>query len=347
MQKTASLALIPAASIQSASSRLRCHGLGRELAALGYRVRIGFDPEDPPDVLLVQKILNPGILRAAQFMHARGGSVVYDIDDHGAEALGSLMADAATLAAFLDIVDAVVVDTDTRRQVLSGQPGFRDVPAIWVVPDPIDYVDAHTLDRVWPDGPTPLPLRACWFGNAPNVTPALPFLNALVHADHVGPVQLMLNADRVEAFQRDLPWFRTRAWQLDGFATLLGSMDLTVLIHAESVAGLQKSNNKMLAALAQGVVPFVSRTPAYAETADAIGLPDLVIDCPQDLLERLVPARFAALQAGVRARACRHALAAYMPAASAQCFVKLLDTLRTMRPRHRPKLAEPLVTVPQ
>ncbi len=318
------IALFPAATINSASSRLRCFGLGRELAALGYHVAIGVDPADPPHILLVQKIINAAALAQAQLVRENGGLVIYDIDDYGPEALGSLKADASTFAQFMALVSIVVVDTETRAAAFRQEPGFTDIAALWVVPDPIDYIESSTPGSPRAHKQPGEKLHACWFGNAPNAVPALPYLQALAAAEEVAEVSVMLNREYVDYFRATFPQLVTTAWALETFPGLLRTMDFCVLIHATTFEGVQKSNNKMLAALAFGVVPFVSRTPAYAETAEQMGMPELIVDSPQDVLDRIRPEVFAGIVDRMNSAHCSEQLQQYFPAASARIFSGLL-----------------------
>ena len=314
------IGLYPAATANSASSRLRCFGLGRELAHLGYRVRVGVDMADLPQVLLVQKIINAEALHLATLVKSAGGTIVYDIDDYGAEALGSLKADEETFRRFMALVSVVVVDTEVRRSVFAKEPGFTHVQELWVVPDPIDYIDSVGLDNFKPPKAAGEKLRACWFGNAPNIVPAVPFLDALVHSERVADVKVITNASHLEQFYGQYPQFVNSAWTLETFPALLRAMDFCVLIHSTSLEGVQKSNNKMLAALAMGVVPFVSRTPAYEETADQIGVPELVVDSPADLLVRIEGENFAPIVRKIQAEQCARELEKYLPSVSARLF---------------------------
>lgn len=322
-----SIGMYPAATVNSASSRLRCYGLGRELAGLGYRVSIGVDPASLPRVLFVQKVVNPSVLALAQAVHANGGLVIYDIDDYGDAALGGLKGDDATFNQFIRLVSAVVVDTDTRQAVLSREPGFSQVGQIWVVPDPIDYLDsgAGAAPKA-PKGPGER-LHACWFGNAPNIVPALPYLLAAAGAAQVADVSVITNGNYIEYFNANFPQFLSSAWILETFPEQFRAMDFCVLIHATTLEGVQKSNNKMLAALALGVLPFVSRTPAYTETAEQMNLSELIIDSEQDLLDRLAPENFARLVEKMNGEACRRALQQHYPAVSARLFSDKLQAL--------------------
>jgi hypothetical protein len=325
-----SIGMYPAATVNSASSRLRCYGLGRELAGLGYRVSIGVDPANLPQILFVQKVVNPTVLALAQAVRASGGLVFYDIDDYGDAALGNLKGDDATFNQFIELVSAVVVDTATRQAVLSREPGFSQVGQIWVVPDPIDYLDAGAAAPKAPKAPGER-LRACWFGNAPNIVPALPYLLAAAAAPQVADVSVITNGNYIEYFNANFPQLRSSAWILETFPDQFRAMDFCVLIHATTLEGVQKSNNKMLAALALGVLPFVSRTPAYTETAGQMQLSELIVDSEQDLLDRLAPENFARLVEKMHDEPCRRALQQHYPIVSARLFSDKLQALLAAR----------------
>jgi hypothetical protein len=111
---------------------------------------------------------------------------------------------------------------------------------------------------------------------------------------------------------------------------------------------LQKSNNKMLAALAQGVVPLVSNTPAYAETAQIIGIPELVIDSPQDVGARIDAGQISWLRQRIRSPECQQVLRQWLPATVARGYLERVQALRRQSPAPdsvRSPGAEPAVTV--
>lgn len=329
MSRLPVITLSPASDAHVASARLRCHVLGRELARLGCDVRMGLASDaPPPDVLYVQKRVTPEILAYAQAVRAAGGQVVYDIDDWG-DALGNLCGDEATFAAFLATCDAVSVDTETRKAIFAGEPRFATVPQFWVVPDPIDYLDAHADAPAARDA-AGQPVHGCWFGNGPNVKPAIPFMQAAVTTGRLGRFSVITNASLVPQLQAAWPALAVEAWALDTFAARLRDHDFCLLIHDTDTEGVQKSNNKMLAALGQGVVPLVSNTPAYAETARRIGIPELIIDGPDDVAARLQPGVLAALRERVAGDPCRRALREFMPETIARGF---LDKLIQLRPQ--------------
>ena len=112
------IALIAAATTNSASSRLRCFGLAREITKLGYEATVSDSPSPGANILLVQKAVNTKILQVAQSFKAKGGLVIYDIDDHGDLALGDLKANEEIFIKFLGCISVVVVDTITRKETL-------------------------------------------------------------------------------------------------------------------------------------------------------------------------------------------------------------------------------------
>lgn len=325
MNRLPRITLCPAGTPQVASARLRCHVLGRELARLGCEVRVGLEPGAMlPEVLYVQKRVTPALLLAARAVRATGGKVVYDIDDWG-DALGDLCGDEATFAAFIAECDAVSVDTDTRRDIFAQDPRFAGVP-FWVVPDPMDYLDGAPAPAAARDA-AGQPVLGAWFGNGPNVRPAVPYIQAAVATGRLGAFSVITNASLVPQLSAAWPALNVEAWALDTFAARLRDHDFCLLIHDTDTEGVQKSNNKMLAALGQGVVPLVSNTPAYAETAQRIGIPELIIDSPDDLAAKLQPGVLAALRERLAGEACRHALRAYLPETVAQDFIEKLHAL--------------------
>ncbi len=323
-----SVELCPSGNASAASARLRGIGLARELQQLGCRVQLGLgDAATLPDLLVVQKTASPEIVARAAAVRAGGGLVVFDIDDWG-DALPWAVRDPALLADLLANCQVVTVDTPQRAEVLRQDPAYARVPAFWVVPDPIDYLEAGPAAAAAPARPPQARLAGCWFGNGPNLAPALPWLQAALGTDQLSRFGIITNAQFVAQLQQSWPMLAVEAWQLETFAARLRDHDFCLLVHDTQVEGEQKSNNKMLAALGQGVVPLVSNTPAYAETARLIGIPELVFDSPADLAGRIDPAQIAALRQRIQGEACQRVLRDYLPATVARGFLGRVQALR-------------------
>lgn len=324
-----SVTLCPAGTTATASARLRCHVLARELGRLGCSVRVGLDAGAAlPDLLVVQKVSSPEIIDAARRVRESGGHVVFDIDDWG-DAVPWVQQHPELLSGLLAHCSVVSVDTAVRAEVFAKDPAYAGLQ-IWVVPDPVDYVDDGLLAP--PPRDLARPLSGCWFGNAPNVNPAVPYIQAALGSDRIARFDVITNAGFVPALQKAWPMLGIEAWALETFPQRLREHDFCLLIHDTNLEGVQKSNNKMLAALGQGVLPIVSNTPAYAETARALGLDELVIDSPADVAARLQPAVLQRLRERLASDEVRRAIEAWMPAAVARGFLDKVAALRAAPP---------------
>jgi hypothetical protein len=311
--------------MDTASSRLRCYSLAQELANLGFAVQLGMVPEQIVDVLFVQKRINAEILELAKSVKRRGGLVIYDIDDYG-DALAGLKVESKVHAEFIDHCDVISVDTDVRHEVFSADPLYARIPNRWVIADPIDYVSQI------PAGNDVVPTASegvigCWFGNAPNIVPAIPFLEAARYSPAVAGINVISNKEFLGKLAEMLPGYGIEPWVLSTFPQRLRASDFCLLIHDAGIEGVQKSNNKMLASLALGVVPFVSRTPAYETAARAMGLEDLLLDSPEDLAAKLTKENLQALKHAIAASQCQNELNKFMPAYVAQDFADKLNAL--------------------
>lgn len=332
-----SFELHPSGGMQAASARLRGIGLARELQRLGCSVSLGLPgaalADCLPDVLVVQKTSSPEIVARARAVRAKGGQVIFDIDDWG-DALPWAVRDPALLADLLAACTVVTVDTAQRADLLRQDRAYAAIPHCWVLPDPVDYLDGP-LPAPSPAATTAQPaakLAGCWFGNGPNLAPALPYLQAALGTDRLGRFGLITNTQFVAQLQQAMPMLAVEAWQLETFAARLRDHDFCLLVHDTNTEGQQKSNNKMLAALGQGVVPLVSNTPAYAETARLIGIPELVVDSPADLASRIDAAQLAALRQRIQGAACQQVLQGLLPASVAQDFLARVQALRQAAP---------------
>lgn len=327
MPFTTKIALLPAGTIDVASSRLRCIGLAQALQFIGYDARLGAEFSHDADVLFVQKRVNRSVLSAAKAVKARGGRVMYDVDDHG-DALKWVETSPRIRAEFMRHCDVICVDTEIRRDVFAKDPAYAEIPEWWVVPDPIDYIGFADNPPAPPrDIDASSGLVACWFGNAPNITPAIPYLEAAHRNPAVRQIDVISNRNFMRKLTRSLPYCNVTAWDLKSFPARLRTSDFCLLIHDASIDGIQKSNNKMLAALALGVIPFASRSPSYEATATRMGLEGLLLDCPDDLQSKLSPSNIAALRAAMEAPRCQDELALYSPHTIALGLSRRLERL--------------------
>jgi len=278
-------ALIPAASEDTAGSRIRVHSLGRTLLRLGHKVEIGLSPD--ADVIFVQERVTFEILDFVRAAKARGCLVLYDVVDVG-DALGYWVS-RRLFYEMIQIADGVTTCTEGCRKELLHRYGC---PAVRIIPDAVDYD---------PQGPIRLPLRTgspfriLWFGAAANLSMFEKYIDTLLE---VSDVELVVStgADRIDAYSRKYPRISFQPWSKAGFVNLLQTCDLSCLVHDGSTVERAKSNNKMIASVIWGVPAIVSDTPAYTETAILAGVPYAVFHDKRELCAiidrlRLVEAR--------------------------------------------------------
>ena len=332
------ISFLPLGNINAASSRLRCIGLAQELKLLGYETQLGISQEQIPDVLFVQKIVNAEVLSITKRVKAAGGIIIYDIDDYGS-GLSWLNIDPEINEDFINHCDVICVDTDVRHDIFLKDPLYARIPYRWIIPDPIDYVSQTA--NITPTETSKIGLIGCWFGNSPNIVPAMPYLEFARQCSEVTSIKIISNPELKASCAEVFPYFQFEAWDLNTFPQILRASDFCLLIHDTNIEGIQKSNNKMLAALAQGVVPFVSRTPAYETTAKSMGLEGLLIDKPEDLLDKLNSSTINILKTKIHAELCQNELSKLLPAKVALQFS---NQLQYLLPLFRKK---PLLGVPQ
>ena len=322
------ISMLPAGDINAASSRLRCFFLGEQLSKLGVEVLINRHSE-AADILFVQKRITKETLDAALRVKENGGLVIYDIDDYG-PALEWLRIDPNIERLFLKLCDALIVDTPTRLEVFSDDPKYVGIRDKYVLADPVDYIPWRSQSNQAISGDRPP--RGAWFGNAVNLAPAVPFIRELMSHGAVSGFDAITGQRQLEQLSRQFPMIGYKPWELKTFAATLQSYEFTVLIHDSNIEGVQKSNNKMLAAMALGVLPFVSNTPAYSETAAEAGLNELVVLSPLDLVQRVTsPDLLIDLQARLQGAHCQGYLSKFLPENVAIEFVQLLDQLLQKR----------------
>ena len=316
--------MLSAGDINAASSRLRCFFLAEQLSKLGVEVIMN-RPAEAAEILFVQKRISRDALECAARVKSAGGIVIYDIDDFG-PALAWLKNDPNIEHLFLGLCDALLVDTETRLEVFTKDKKYEGVRAKYVLPDPIDYIPWRSqTHRPIRGDQSP---RGSWFGNAVNLAPAIPYIRELLDRGVVSGFDAITGERQLEQLARQFSEIGYKAWELSSFAETLQEYDFSVLIHDNNLEGVQKSNNKMLAAMALGVLPFVSNTPAYSKTAEEAGLEELVINSPHDLVQRInLPNFLIDLQARLMAPRCQAYLSKFLPENIAIQFVGLLDRL--------------------
>ena len=294
------IVMLSAGDMTAASSRLRCFFIGQKLKQMGREVWLNEAPGET-HVVFVQKRITPQILNYVMIAKQRGAILIYDLDDYG-PALAWLKIDPAVEKTFLSLCDIITTDTPTRLQHVAADPKYQHIRTKLILADPIDYM---LEPREKPAQASSGPQRGAWFGNDVNLVPAIPFLQGLATWPGLGTFNIFTNASSIQEIKAQFPKFGCHAWELGTFAQNFYQHDFSLLIHAQDIEGEQKSNNKMLVSLALGILPFVSDTAAYRDTAIAIGVPELVVKTPLELIQKLSsPDALAMMRQKLRAPQC-------------------------------------------
>lgn len=205
------------------------------------------------DILYVQKKADAKTIKIATKAKRRGIPVVYDCDDNPYHRPGK------DRVRMLRLADAVTTDTHKRGEQLKRAAGIDNVV---VIPECIDY---------WPML-RKAPIRGklsklITFGNNSNAVNTAKYMaRADVPCYHI-------NSKPVAGAGKFIKW------QLKTFVDEMCNADVCLLAHNDNL----KSNLKLLVCFALGIPTIVSRTRAYADTMESVGLGWLIADGPADV----------------------------------------------------------------
>jgi hypothetical protein len=316
------ISILPAGRIEAASARIRAFSLCSALAGAAQSAEIRVLPD--ADVLFIQKRITDDILRYARHIRNRGGLVLYDLDDSGKRALDWLKISPSQWQEMLAVADAFTTNTPARQALIEQEfPGAK----VRLLPDSIDY-GPPTPYRAAPEA-TPKRLKLLWFGHGSNLGLVAPYLQTLCSLDL--DFCIATNAEVLASLQAKLPGVGLVPWSLESFPAFLRTCQLSFLVHQGDVHDRAKSSNKMLASIANGVVPIVSDTPEYARLAKEVGAADSLFASPEQLAAAIrryatAAARTAYLDAAQPLVYERHG-----PRAVAQAFLALVADLKRAR----------------
>lgn len=251
-----SFSFIPAASENTASSRIRVYTLHRALVQQGIPATLGYCPD--ADLLFIQKKVREKTHQMAREARAHGHLVLYDVDDLG-DALWHWVS-RTSFREMLHLADLVTTDTVSRRDSLMADYGVTHVE---VIPDAIDYYPVSPVRLPQTESK---PLRILWFGNVPNLTLFEKYARLLTRMPSV-EVVVMTRASVMKRLFTKYPAIVFVPWSRPTFISVLQSCHVTCLMHDGSENDRTKSNNKMITSIAWGVPAVVSRTPEYERTA--------------------------------------------------------------------------------
>jgi hypothetical protein len=233
------------------------------------------------DVLYIQKCFIPTVGEIARHCRAAGKKIIFDLDDP--PEIVTEYDNSKTLATYLSAADHITTDTPERAKHF--QEIYNLPRPLEIIPDCIDISDESQMAREWSQ---PAAHRgrvsAVWFGNADNFHSIQDAFIELSRMDGLDLYVVSSGALGQWIEQNKLP-YHFIPWSLDFWERYRGAFDICLLSHFGSDISMSKGENKMVTALANGVLPIVSRTPAYERLADRIKLSDHVFDTTRELVE--------------------------------------------------------------
>lgn len=310
------IALLPAGTETTASSRLRVYTFARELSRRGIEHEIGVVHRAA--ILVVQKKLTLEVIKLAQEAKRSGATVVYDVDDLGAALWW--WAPEALFMQMIDLANGVIVATDQQARVLHDQYGAQ---CVHVIPNCIDYYLGGCLPH---PATSSSPLRLLWFGDGSNLDLVKKYLPTLLSLDDA-QVVVCSDVNARDDFRHRWPAAIFIPWTLAGFTETLRSCHVTCLMHDGDEDDRSKANNRMVTSIAWGVPACVSRTPAYVRTAQEGKVDRFVFGNPEELAMAVNALRHREQRVEYLARAQDPLWSLYSPAAIATRYLSALQSI--------------------
>ncbi len=253
-----------------ASSRLRCLFHHENINAFHgekYRSLIGIDPDlaaiNTNILIITQKLKEENLQKVLQFKENRNNIIIYDIVDN-------YYTDEKVKRLF-NLSDYIIVANSIQKGLISKHVD----KTIYVIPDAIDYPEQLSTNIVNFNN------KICWFGNNNGLNDIKTFL---VYLD-----SLKYNINiigQTNYYKRILNIGTCKEWNYETFVSDLRQSSICLLTH--DLNQQQKSNNKLLVSIANGVPVLSYQSKSYEEILRKFNLNYAVINSRQDLLNAIL-----------------------------------------------------------
>jgi hypothetical protein len=266
--------------INVASTRLRAHYLFLPAQKNGYKTYYNesFFSALKRDVLYLQMVYKPKNFLQALIFRMLRKKVIFDIDDAALFIKHKLF-----MLLMSNIASIITVDTNARklfwikRTISKNIKVVRD--AIDINPDGLKF----SRRKLAKNG------GILWIGNRENLHSIVPLfkLNEIYNQREIYVASNFERADPIKLAYKKINFLD---WQLNiSFNTSEINASFMVLNHLSSSDKYSqyKSENKMVTAIASGLIPIVSASPAYLELASKLDAEKLVFQSLDDVPEIL------------------------------------------------------------
>lgn len=260
-----------------ASSRLRSFYLFQSSADYGVDVcrNPGIWQSLKYGYLHLQKRYKPKYIAQALIFRLLGKKVIFDLDDNpkGIYELAIIV--------LMKIVTIVTTDTDARRSYFAR---YVNKNKIIVLPDVLD-VNPDKIDQVV-SRKSSQSRGIFWIGHRDNLGSIEKLFDIVtLHKDY--HMVVATNLLRNDELHNKYPKVKFIDWRLD--ISLNPSIDAAYMVLNHDAIfdpnSIYKSENKMVLAIASGLVPIVSRTPSYEALAKVLEAERLIFDDLTEVLD--------------------------------------------------------------
>lgn len=228
------------------------------------------------DCLHIQKIFNLKLFLLAVLFRLLGRKVIFDFDDQQYGMRNFIYM-------ILHIWIATYVTTDTEPRKIYWEKFCFIRKRIVVIPDAIDKPLMHIYQPIKCEA-NDLNRNIIWIGSESTFGSILPLVKFLKDCRKY-KLTVITGGANIENLSKIYPWIKFLKWKMDILFDEEYEGSFMVLNHDvdENTARL-KSDNKMVLAIAAGLIPVVSRTFSYERLASRLSAINLVYD---DILDSI------------------------------------------------------------
>lgn len=253
-----------------ASSRLRClfhHNNINAYHGKKFKSLIGIDPDlaakNTNILILTQRIKDENIPKVINFKKNKNNIVIFDIVDN-------YYSDEKTKKIY-NLSDYIIVANSIQKSLISKHVN----KTIYILPDSIDYPEQLDTNCINFNN------RICWFGNSTGleyIKTFLIYLDSLKYDINI--------IGQINYFKKILNIGNFSEWKYDNFISNLKQNTICLLTH--DLNQQQKSNNKLLVCIANGIPVLSYQSKSYEELLRKFNLNYAIINNRQDLLNAVL-----------------------------------------------------------
>ena len=221
------------------------------------------------DCLHIQKKTGYKIFLISLAFRITGRKVIYDFDDHYYGKRNLLW-----MIVHMLVASKITTDTDARKLYWQKILPFKSIevlPDIIDVEKGIDFPALIRTENIWK-------YKLVWIGSESTVGSIYQLIMDLKD-NPIFELTIITHESSIIKIAELYPWVKTKKWNKSIIFENEYRLNMMVLNHnVTENTSILKSENKMVLAIAAGVIPIVSNTPAYMSLAKNLDAENLVFN---------------------------------------------------------------------